>query len=120
MQPGKDASSTLIFHHLTSVKEQGKKQTKNLPKQLLCTTGDSEDILLSVIQATMQNVQETSSKSFWAEYILSTHSHRKCESKTWPSLEIQPQWDAALALYRKPHSNPTNTSLKIIHFFKSI
>lgn len=46
-----------------------------------------------------------------------------CESKTWPSLEIQSQRDTALALYHKPHSNPTDASLKIMHFlsrFKDI
>lgn len=44
--------------HLASVKGQDKKHTENLLKQLLCTTGDSEDILLSVIHVTLQNVQE--------------------------------------------------------------
>lgn len=32
MQPGKDASSTVIFPHLASVKGQGKKTTKKTPQ----------------------------------------------------------------------------------------
>lgn len=94
----KDASSTLSRCKET----KQNKPTKKLSTQLLCTTGDAEDTSrISVIQVTLQNVQETSSDNFWAKYILSTHSHRKrvrAQNPTQPRNTVPPR--------RRPNSSP--------------